>query len=160
MTIPAKASASCQLCNAIYPPPQPKLTRWSHKTLRCSDAETHTAVQNLRQEVGEGVRHGGQTTETHRKAPDLEIKTRLQELDEVERLCFDICSVCVDTSNDKVDFALVEEAPCLLGRGVGKGDEETVSHDSDANGENALDDENPATSSVSKSRCLRESKAV
>ena len=121
-----------------------ELTWWSNKTLRLTDAESHAAVQNLRQEVREGVRDCGQATEAHGETPDLEIKARLQELDEVERLGGDIISIGVDASDDKVHFTLVEETPGLLWVCVGEGNQETVTHETNADGEDAFDDEDPA----------------
>jgi hypothetical protein len=84
----------------------PKLTWRSDETLSLTGGETH-AFQDLRQEVGEGIRDSRQATEAHGETPNLEIKAGLQELDEVERLGGDISSVGVDASHDKVDFTLV-----------------------------------------------------
>ena len=120
------------------------LTRRSNKTLRLTNGETHAAAQDLRQEVGKRIRDSRQTTEAHGETPDLEIKTGLQELDEVERLGGDIRSVGVDASDDEVNFTLVQEAPGLLGVGVGEGNQEAIPHDPDADGEDAFDDEDPA----------------
>lgn len=111
-----------------------RLTRWSDEALRLADREAHAAVQDLREEVGEGVRDGCQTTEAQGETPDLKIKAGFEELDEVERLGGDIGSVSVDASNDEIHLTLVQETPGLLGAGVGEGHQEAVAHDSDTDG--------------------------
>jgi hypothetical protein len=120
------------------------LTRRSNKTLCLADGETHAAAQDLRQEVGERIRDGCQATEAHGETPDLEIEAGSEELDEVERLGGDISSVSIDASDDEVNLTFVQEAPSLFGVGVGEGDQETVAHEADADGEDAFDDEDPA----------------
>ena len=120
------------------------LTWWSNETLRLADRETHAAVQNLGQEVRKGIRDSRQATEAHGEAPDLEVEAGLQELDEVERLGGDICSVGVDASNDEVDFTLIQDTPGLFGVGVGEWNQETVTHETNADGEDAFNDEDPA----------------
>ena len=120
-----------------------KLTWRSNKALRRSNAETHASVQNLRQEIRQSVRHSRQATEAHGETPNLEIKTRLQELNQVERLGSDICSVGVDTSDDEIDFTLIEEVPRFLRVAVWERYEEAVAHDADADGQDAFDDEDP-----------------
>jgi hypothetical protein len=120
------------------------LTWWSNETLCLADAETHSAIQNLREEICERIRHGCQTTEAHGETPNLEIKAGLQELDEVERLGGDIGSVSVHASYNEVDLALVQETPGLFGIGVRERNQEAVTHETDADGEDAFDDEDPA----------------
>jgi hypothetical protein len=53
------------------------LTWWSNETLRLADAESHAAVQDLRQEVGKSIRDSRKTTEAHGETPNLEIKAGL-----------------------------------------------------------------------------------
>ena len=144
MQKPAKASAILLLTREVRCLVVGVLTWRSNKTLRLTNGETHAAAQDLRQEVGKRIRDSRQTTEAHGETPDLEIKTGLQELDEVERLGGDIRSVGVDASDDEVNFTLVQEAPGLLGVGVGEGNQEAIPHDPDADGEDTFDDEDPA----------------
>jgi hypothetical protein len=144
MQKPAKASAILLSIGEVRCLVKGVLTWRSDKTLRLANSETHAAAQDLWQEVRESIRDGRQTTEAHGETPNLEIKTGLQELDEVERLGGDICSIGVDASDDEVNLALVQEAPGLLGVGVGEGNQEAIPHDPDADGEDAFDDEDPA----------------
>jgi hypothetical protein len=148
MQIPAKASVMTVSRNSLSSATV-ALTRWRHKALRRSNAETHSAVEDLRQKVGQSVRHSRQATETHREPPDLEIKTGLQELDKIERLRSNISSVSIDASNNEIHLASVEETPGFLRVGVGEGHEEEVAHDSDADGQDAFDDKDPPPSAQS-----------
>jgi len=155
MTIPAKASMSpvskgVRLVGTRSVLPARRcltmgvLTWRSHETLRLTNGETHAAVQNLWEEVRERIRDGCQTTEAHGETPDLEVEARLEEFDEVERFGGNIGSVSIDAGHDEVYLALVEEAPSLLGAGVGEGNQEAVTHETDADGEDTFDDEDPA----------------
>ena len=123
------------------------LTWWSDETLCLANAETHAAVENLREEVRQRIRDSRQATEAHGKTPDLEIKTRFQELDKVEGLGGDIGSVGINASHDEVHLAFVEKAPCLLGVGIRERHKETVTHDTDEDSEDSFNDEDPAAGS-------------
>jgi hypothetical protein len=122
------------------------LTRWRHKALRRSNAETHSAVENLRQEVGQSIRYSRQATEAHREPPDFKIQAGLQELDKIERLGGHISPVGINASDNKVHLASVEEIPGFLRAGVGEWHEKEVAHDSDADGQDAFDDKDPPPS--------------
>lgn len=83
---------------------------------------------------------GGETTEDHCKAPNLGIRGRLEELDQVEGFGHCVCTIGFDAGDDPGHFTLVEEVPALFWVVVWERHEEEPANDGNDHSENAFHD--------------------
>lgn len=95
----------------------------SDQALSCANAVAHTITEDDGKEIGEGVRNSRSVEEDHSETPDLDVRTGSEELAEMEGFDQCIATVSLDSVEDELDLALVQEFPgfVLAVREVHKG---------------------------------------
>lgn len=82
--------------------------------MSCRNGEAHSALEDDRQEIREGVSNGGAAHENQREGPDFEVQPCAEKLANGKGLGDGIPAVFVDAINDVASFALAEEAEGLV----------------------------------------------
>lgn len=108
--------------------------RRSNETLRRTNSKAHPLSQDDGEEIRDGIGDRRQAEEDHGKAPDFQIEAGLEEFLQGEGFRVAVVAVGVDAADDKVAFALVEEAPGLGGT-VGEVDEQDEAEEADCAGD-------------------------
>lgn len=120
-----------------------KNVRGSDEALSLTDAETQVAAEDGGEEVGECVGDGGGVEEDHGVQPDLEVGTRTHVLDQRKGLDLDVAAISVNAGADPFLLLGAQEAPALS-LGVGEVDQKPVSADTEDDGNDTLNDEDPS----------------
>lgn len=122
---------------------------WGDEALRCTNAETHTTVENQWQEVGESVGDGGGEAEDKTEAPNLDIETTLEESSHRERFKLDITTISINLADDEVDLRLVQESPGVAMICIWEWNQEPVAKEGDSASDNTFNDKDPSPASES-----------
>lgn len=97
-----------QVCEQVHDDSRQDVGR-RHETLRSSDIEAHTRIENDGQEVSDRVGVGCGEAEESRKAPNLQIQGVLEVFPQSEFFWNSIMAILFNASNYKVDLFLIQE---------------------------------------------------
>lgn len=120
--------------------------RRRNQAVRSSSTEAHSILEDNREEVCDGVGNGGGEHENGSEAPHLQIQSIRKVLPHVEFFRQGIVAILFNAGDNEVDFLLVEELLAhtrLVGK-LREVDNEIPSNETDNDGDNTLEDEDPA----------------